>query len=77
MTRCTSPWLIHHRFPSRHRPNTPLPSLPQDHAGSCRKPVAPRRSSVLTTSGRSPNQIARATIPPQWPAPSAGDTLSP
>jgi hypothetical protein len=65
MTRCTSPWLIHHRFPSRHRPHTCLPGLPQDHAGSRRQPVAPRGPRFLTTAEdlpvtpRGARQIAR------------------
>jgi hypothetical protein len=77
MTRCTSPWLIHHRFPSRHRPHTCLPGLPQDHAGSRRQPDAPSGPRFLTTSGLSLNQISRATITPPSPASSAGGTLSP
>jgi hypothetical protein len=77
MTRCTSPWLIHHRFPSRHRPHTCLPSLPQDHAGSPRQPIAAGGPRFLTTSGCSLNQISRATIKPPSSASSAGGTLSP
>jgi hypothetical protein len=48
MTRCTSPWLTHHRFPSQHRPHTCLPGLPKDHAGSPRQPDAPSGPRSLT-----------------------------
>jgi len=77
MTRCTSPWLIHHRFPSRHRPNTCPPGLPQDHAGSRRQPIAAGGPRFLTTSGCSLSPTPQTASTPPNQVPSTGSALSP
>ena len=77
MTRCTSPWLIHHRFP--------LPA-PAEHL-SARSPTGPRglapparrppRAALLNHLGalNPTNVVGGDHIP--TPATSAGATLSP